>query len=208
MIMSGAEAAAITVVETAISRFGAERMVLAVSWQKESAVLLELMTRLAPEARVFTLDTGVLFPETYGAWRAAEERYGITVEAWRGEWVDGLWAIDPDRCCGMRKVEPLKRALAGADCWVTGLRREQSPLRANTPELAWDQRHGLFKAVPLATWSEADVWQYIADHDLPYNELHDRGYASIGCTHCTVPGQGREGRWAGSAKSECGMHGR
>ena len=99
-------------------------------------------------------------------------------------------------------------ALAGADCWVTGLRREQSPLRASTLELAWDQRHGLFKAVPLATWSEADVWEYIAAHELPYNRLHDRGYASIGCTHCTVPGHGREGRWANSDKSECGMHGR
>ena len=172
MIMSGAKAAATAVLETAISRFGADRMALAVSWQKESAVLLELVTRLAPEARVFTLDTGVLFPETYAAWRAAEERYGITVESWRG------------------------------------LRREQSPLRASTPELAWDQRHGLFKAVPLATWSEADVWAYIAAHDLPYNRLHDRGYASIGCTHCTLPGRGREGRWANSDKSECGMHGR
>jgi phosphoadenosine phosphosulfate reductase len=208
MIMSGAETAATAVVETAISRFGADRLALAVSWQKESAVLLELVTRLAPEARVFTLDTGVLFPETYAAWREAEERYGITVEAWRGEWVDGLWVVDPERCCRMRKVEPLKRALAGADCWVTGLRRAQSPLRAGTPELAWDQKHGLFKAVPLATWSEADVWAYIAAHDLPYNRLHDRGYASIGCTHCTVPGHGREGRWANSDKSECGMHGR
>ena len=208
MIMSGAEAAATAVVETAISRFGADRVALAVSWQKESAVLLELVTRVAPEARVFTLDTGVLFPETYAAWRQAEERYGITVESWRGEWVDGLWAVDPERCCKMRKVEPLKRALAGADCWITGLRREQSPQRASTPELAWDQRHGLFKVVPLATWSEADVWAYIAAHDLPYNRLHDRGYASIGCTHCTVAGNGREGRWANSDKSECGMHGR
>ncbi len=95
MIMSGAEAAATAVLETATSRFGADRMALAVSWQKESAVLLELVTRLALEARVFTLDTGVLFPETYAAWRAAEERYGIKVEAWRGEWVDGLWAVDP-----------------------------------------------------------------------------------------------------------------
>lgn len=206
MITSSAEAAATAVVRTAVSRFGADRMALAVSWQKESAVLLELMSRHAPQARVFTLDTGVLFPETYAAWRAAEERYGITVEAWRGEWVDGLWAVDPGRCCAMRKVEPLKRALAGAACWVTGLRREQSPLRASTPELAWDERHGLFKAVPLATWTEADVWEFIAAHDLPYNALHDRGYASIGCTHCTVRGQGREGRWAGSDRTECGMH--
>jgi phosphoadenosine phosphosulfate reductase len=206
MINPDAEAAATAVLETAVSRFGADRMALAVSWQKESAVLLELVMRHAPQARVFTLDTGVLFPETYAAWRAAEKRYGITVEAWRGQWVERLWAVDPERCCGMRKVEPLKRALAGAACWITGLRRAQSPLRASTPELAFDRRHGLFKAVPLATWSEADVWRFIDAHDLPYNPLHDRGYASIGCTHCTVPGEGRAGRWANSSKSECGMH--
>ena len=208
MILSGPEAAATTVIEHVAARFDNGRVALAISWQKESAVLLDLVTRLAPDARVFTLDTGALFPETYAAWRAAEERYGITVESWRGEWVDGLWAVDPQRCCFMRKVEPLKRALAGADCWVTGLRREQSPQRAATPEVAWDEVHGLFKAAPLATWSEQDVWRYIAAHDVAYNALHDRGYASIGCTHCTAPGRGREGRWADREMSECGMHGR
>jgi len=207
MILSGTEAAATAVIEQAVARFGADRIALAVSWQKESAVLLDLVTRLAPDARVFTLDTGVLFPETYSIWRVAEERYGITVESWRGEWVDGLWAVDPDRCCSLRKVEPLKQALAGADCWLTGLRREQAPQRAATLELAWDEAHGLFKGAPLATWSELEVWQYIAAHELPYNSLHDRGYASIGCTHCTVAGRGREGRWADRDKSECGMHG-
>jgi phosphoadenosine phosphosulfate reductase len=92
------------------------------------------------------------------------------------------------------------------DAWISGLRRDQSPSRATTPKLAWDEKHGLWKANPLADWSEQDVWRYIVEHDLPYNPLHDQGYASIGCTHCTAPGSGRDGRWTGSVKTECGLH--
>jgi len=187
-------------------RFGAENLALAASWQKESSVLVDLVQRIAPGARIFTLDTGALFEETYATWRAIEERYGIEVEAYRGEWIHGLWATDPDRCCFLRKVGPLERALAGAECWVSGVRRDQSAARADTPELAWDARRSLWKANPLASWTEEDVWAYIAEHDLPYNPLHDQGYASIGCTHCTAPGTTREGRWAGLEKSECGLH--
>lgn len=194
------------VIAEIVERFGADRLALAASWQKETAVLVDLVQRLAPAARIFTLDTGVLFPHSYAVWREVEKRYGIKVEAWKGEWVDGLWAVEPDRCCNLRKVVPLSAALADADCWITGLRREQSPERADTPEFAWDDRHGLYKAVPLATWSERDVWQYIFDRDLPYNKLHDEGYSSIGCTHCTQAGSGRAGRWAGTGKSECGLH--
>jgi phosphoadenosine phosphosulfate reductase len=187
-------------------RFAAHRLALAASWQKESSVLVDLVQRVAPGARIFTLDTGALFEETYATWRALEERYGITVEAYRGEWVHGMWASDPDHCCFLRKVEPLERALAGADCWISGVRRDQSASRADTAEVAWDARRGLWKANPLASWTDADVWAYIAEHDLPYNSLHDQGYASIGCTHCTTPSASREGRWAGSEKSECGLH--
>jgi phosphoadenosine phosphosulfate reductase len=190
----------------AVDRFGEDRLALAASWQKETAVLVDLVRKHAPGARIFTLDTGALFEETYATWRKVEERYGITVEAYRGEWIPGLWATDPDRCCFLRKVEPLERALEDADCWISGVRRDQSPDRARTEELDWDERHGLWKANPLATWSERDVWAYISAHDLPYNPLHDQGYASIGCTHCTLPGAGREGRWAGLEKSECGLH--
>jgi phosphoadenosine phosphosulfate reductase len=190
----------------AVERFGADRLALAASWQKETAVLVDLVRRHAPAARIFTLDTGELFPETYATWHAVEERYGITVESYRGDWVPGMWATEPDRCCFLRKVEPLERALADADCWISGVRRDQSPDRAGTEELDWDERHGLWKANPLAGWTERDVWAYIAAHDLPYNPLHDQGYASIGCTHCTLPGAGREGRWAGLAKDECGIH--
>jgi len=182
------------------------KMALACSFQKEEAVLLDLLFELEPDARVFALDTGVLFPETYEVWRAVEERYGTVIESWRGEWVEGLWASDPAHCCHLRKVEPLGRALAPLDAWITGLRREQSPTRANARKLEWDEGHGLWKLNPLADWTEKDVWARIVERDLPYNALHDQGYASIGCTHCTQPGAGREGRWAGLEKTECGLH--
>jgi phosphoadenosine phosphosulfate reductase len=197
----------LALIEDVVERFGASQIALAASWQKESSVLVDLVQRVDPAIRIITLDTGALFPETYDTWRAVEERYGIQIERFRGEWVDELWLTDPDRCCAMRKVEPLERALADASCWMTGLRRDQSPERADTPEFGWDEQHGLYKAAPLADWTERDVWRYIHEHDLPYNPLHDRGYASIGCTHCTVAGAGRSGRWAGTDKIECGLHG-
>jgi phosphoadenosine phosphosulfate reductase len=197
----------------AVERFH-PRIAVACSFQKEASVVLDLILRIAPDARVFTLDTHVLFPETYETWKRVEERYGIEIAVYSGPSLgrqaalhgDRLWERDPDACCDLRKVRPLTRALAGLDAWVTGLRREQSPGRAGTGKLGWDARHELWKVSPLADWSEADVWRYIVEHDLPYNPLHDRGYAAIGCTHCTRPGNGREGRWAGSDKTECGLH--
>jgi len=182
------------------------KLALACSFQKEETVLLDLLFELEPDARVFALDTGVLFEETYATWRAVEERYDTVIERWTGEWVEGLWAQDPARCCHLRKVEPLGRALAGLDAWVTGLRREQSPTRAKAGKLEWDDGHGLWKLNPLAGWTEDDVWAHISERQLPYNPLHERGYASIGCTWCTLPGEGREGRWAGLEKTECGLH--
>jgi phosphoadenosine phosphosulfate reductase len=183
------------------------RLYVACSFQKEASVILDILLAIEPSARVFTLDTGVLFPETYETWRRIEDRYGIEIDVYRGEWIDGLWQRDPDACCGMRKVEPLERALSEVDAWITGLRRDQSPSRAGTPKLSEDTGHpGKLKCAPLADWSEKDVWRYIAEHDVPYHPLHDRGYASIGCTHCTSPGGGRDGRWAGTDKIECGLH--
>jgi phosphoadenosine phosphosulfate reductase len=204
---------AAAVLELMVERFH-PRLTVACSFQKESAVILDLLVRIAPDARVFTLDTHVLFPETYETWQRVEERYGIEVEVFQGPSLgrqaqlhgDRLWEREPDRCCELRKVRPLERALADVDGWISGVRRDQSPSRAGTAKLAWDARHERWKANPLADWSEKDVWRYIAAHDLPYNPLHDRGYASIGCTHCTKPGAGRDGRWTGSGKSECGLH--
>jgi phosphoadenosine phosphosulfate reductase len=182
------------------------RLYVACSFQKEASVILDMLVKIEPSARFFVLDTGVLFPETYETWRRIEERYGISIDVYRGEWVDGLWLRDPDACCGMRKVKPMEEALSGVDAWVTGLRRDQAPSRAGTPKLDWDPRHGKWKACPLADWSERDVWRYIHANDVPYHPLHDRGYESIGCTHCTAPGAGRAGRWAGTDKIECGLH--
>lgn len=196
-----------------VERFG-RGVSLACSFQQEESVLLELLFAADPGGRVFALDTQVLFPETYDYWRAVEARYDTRIEVFRGpsleeqaaQFGDALWERDPDRCCGLRKVEPLVRALADLECWVTGVRRDQSPTRANAAKLGWDEPHGLWKAAPLADWDEERVWAFIHERDLPYNPLHDQGYASIGCTHCTRPGAGREGRWAAFAKTECGLH--
>jgi phosphoadenosine phosphosulfate reductase len=198
----------------AVERFH-PRLYVACSFQKEASVIMDLLVRIEPKARFFTLDTGLLFRETYETWRALERRYGIKVDVYQGMSLarqaqlhgDALWEREPDACCGIRKVEPLSEALSEVDAWITGLRREQSPARAGTPKLHWDDKHGLWKANPLADWSEKDVWRYIVEHDVPYNQLHDRGFSSIGCTHCTRPGGGREGRWAGTDKIECGLHG-
>jgi len=191
-----------------------ERIAVACSFQKEAVVIAHLVSEQLPNAKFFTLDTGLFFPETYETWERLEERLGITVEGRRGITLeeqsalhgDKLWERDPDRCCDLRKVRPLREHLATADVWVAGLRRDQSPERSDTPRLGWDAKHGLWKAAPLADWTERDVWNHIFAHDLPYHPLHDRGYASIGCEPCTHPGDGREGRWAGTDKIECGLH--
>ena len=198
--------------------FGVERfhprMSVACSFQKEASVIMDMLVRIEPEARFFTLDTGVLFEETYETWRALEDHYDIKVEVFKGISLeeqarrhgDELWNRDPDACCGIRKVSPLENALSQVDAWVAGVRRDQSPTRAHTQKLHWDEKHGLWKLNPLADWSEREVWDYLARNGVPYNPLHDRGYASIGCTHCTKPGDGRDGRWAGHDKTDCGMH--
>jgi len=201
------------ILELCVDEFG-DKVSLACSFQKEEAVLLDMLLTIDPKARVFALDTHVLFPETYKVWREVERRYDTKVEVYEGPSLgrqaaihgDALWASKPDLCCAIRKVAPLNRALAELDCWVTGMRRDQSPTRANAPKLGWDETHELWKANPLAGWTDELVWAYIHERDLPYNQLHDSGYASIGCTHCTVPGAGREGRWAGRGKVECGLH--
>jgi phosphoadenosine phosphosulfate reductase len=181
------------------------RLALACSFQKEDAVLIDMLLALEPSARVFTIDTGVLFPETYEAWRALEDRYGVRIEVFDALRDDGTpWTADG--CCTDRKIAALEAALADLDGWISGVRREQSPTRADAPKLALDTRRGIWKANPLADWTAERVWSYIARHDVPYNELHDRGYESIGCAPCTLPGAGRDGRWAGSERTECGIH--
>lgn len=176
-------------------------LVLACSFQKEESVLVDLVTQMAPDARVFTIDTGVLFPETLATWRAFEERWGVQVEVHDAR---GAWTAE--HCCAGAKVAALERALDGVDAWITGVRREQADTRADAQPVDWDARRGIAKYNPLANWTEEQVWAYVMERGLPYNPLHDRGYASIGCAPCTLPGDGREGRWAGEDKTECGLH--
>ena len=187
----------------AVERFH-PRLTMACSFQKEESVLVHMLTAACPDARVFTIDTGVLFPETLATWKMFEERFGLGVEVFDASSPDAPWTMT--RCCGEAKVDALGRALEGVEAWITGIRREQAGTRAVASKLERDEARGIWKVNPLVDWTEKDLWRYIHKHDLPYNPLHDRGYASIGCVPCTQPGSGREGRWAGLDKTECGIH--
>jgi phosphoadenosine phosphosulfate reductase len=187
----------------AVERFH-PRLKLACSFQKEESVLIHMLSEATSGPRVFTIDTGVLFAETLETWRHFEERFGLTIEALDARSPGEPWS--QQHCCGEAKVAALERALEGADAWITGIRAEQAPTRAGVQKLELDERRGIWKFNPLADWTEKDVWRYIAANDLPYHPLHDQGYASIGCAPCTRPGDGRDGRWAGEDKTECGIH--
>jgi phosphoadenosine phosphosulfate reductase len=186
-----------------------ERAVLLCSFQKEESVLLDELLRLdqgtGRAVRVVTIDTGVLFEETMQTWRAFEERFGISIEVFDASNAETPWS-GPEHCCSVAKVAALERALGGAEGWITGLRREQGPTRAATELIERDAQRNLWKYNPLTHWSDKDLWRRIHERELPYNPLHDHGYESIGCAPCTQPGSGREGRWAGIDKTECGIH--
>lgn len=200
----------------------APKIVLACSFGAEDVVLVDMVHRINPTIPLFYLDTDFLFPETYATRDRIIKHYDLkpdqvlqvksllTPERQAQVHGEALWKSDPDRCCQLRKVEPLARALKGFDAWITGIRREQAPSRANAKLIEWDSKFELVKVNPLVNWTWADVWTYIKVYEVPYNELHDRNYPSIGCTHCTtpvMPGEDpRSGRWQGSAKTECGLH--
>jgi len=203
----------------AFDQFEKDEIILACSFGSEDVALVDMMTRIRPGARAFYLDTNVLFPETYALIEKVKAKYDltltqhlplITLEQQAALHGDELWSRDPDACCGIRKVEPLKRALTDLKAWITGIRREQAPTRANARKVEWDAKFGLVKINPLADWKDADVWNYIMANKVPYNDLHDNGYPSIGCVHCTRqvrPGEDpRAGRWSGFQKTECGLH--
>ena len=164
------------------SRPSAQSHYIACSFQKTSSVTAHLASQVNPEARFFYLDTDVLFPETYETRDRLAERLGVefdrfhnlTLDEQAAKYGDELWNSDPDACCGLRKVEPMRRALSSVDCWLAGVRREDSASRAKTPKFGWDKRFDLWKLNPLADWTERDVWNYIREHDLPYNPLHDQ----------------------------------
>lgn len=185
----------------------------------EGCVLVHLIASARLPIDVFTLDTGLLFPETYDLWQRLEQRYGITIQAVRPEQTveaqaaslgPALWERDPDRCCDLRKTAPLKRALEGVDFWISAIRRDQTPERATAPVVERNARYNLIKVNPLVRWTAKDVWRFVHANDVPYNPLHDQGYPSIGCQPCTsavAEGEDpRAGRWRGREKRECGLH--
>ncbi|MEX0751129.1 MAG: phosphoadenylyl-sulfate reductase, partial [Dehalococcoidia bacterium] len=182
-------------------------------------VLLDMVMQIDRAVEVFYLDTDFLFPETYSLRDAAAAKYDfkpvgymslLTPDQQARKHGDALWARDPDACCAIRKVEPNRRALEGKTAWISGIRRDQTKERNDVDIVQWDEKFGLVKINPLSSWSESQVWKYIIDNRVPYNELHDRNYPSIGCTHCTKavrPGDDpRSGRWQGFDKTECGLH--
>lgn len=199
--------------------FGAS-VTMASSFGLEDVVLIDASAAAAQApVDVFFLDTGLLFSETHETVEAMVARYPMTLRTMtplltvgeQGEkHGEALWLRDPDACCAMRKVAPLNQALDGYQAWITGIRREQSPTRANAQAIEWDEGHQMVKINPLVMWSTEDVWDRVRSHEIPYNRLHDSGYPSIGCTPCTRqvnPGEDpRAGRWSGFDKKECGIH--
>jgi phosphoadenosine phosphosulfate reductase len=206
------------VLEWTFDTFG-DGAAMATGFGPSGVSLMHMLSRVRPTATVFYLDTDLLFPETHDLKRRLSDRLGIRItrvhsglslqEQGRKEGTN-LWRSDPDRCCYLRKVVPLRRFLETKDAWITGIRRDQSPTRRDVGVVEWDRTHELVKVNPLARWSEEQIWKYIKLHDLPYNVLHDRGFPSIGCIPCTKPvsdgGDARSGRWQGHEKLECGIH--
>jgi phosphoadenosine phosphosulfate reductase len=200
------EATAEDVVAYGVEHY-APRLTMACSFQKEESVLLHMLRKVVgPEGaiRAFTIDTGVLFPETIETQQRFEDFYGMGFAVMDARSPGEPWTAS--NCCGAAKVAALEAGLSDVDAWITGIRREQAPTRAAAPKLEQDAKRGIWKLNPLADWTEKDIWRYIFAHDLPYHPLHDQGIASIGCAPCTQPGSGREGRWTGQDKTECGIH--
>ena len=202
----------------AFETFG-NRVAISSAFGAEGMVLIDMASRIRKDFRLFTVDTEFLFPETYNLMDRIEERYGIAIEkvysllspeAQEQTHGAALWTRDPDRCCDLRKVEPLRRKLGELSAWITSIRRDQTTARSGALRIEWDTKFGLVKVNPIADWNTKQVWRYIHDHDVPYNTLHNQDYPSIGCTHCTRairPGEDpRAGRWPGFAKTECGLH--
>lgn len=208
-------------------RYGADKTVIASSLSIEDQVLTDMVLEILPKARVFFLDTGRHFQETYDLMERTMERYGLRIEVYAPDREDIERIVtaegpnffyrsreDRIRCCTMRKIRPLERVLKTADVWICGLRQEQSITRMSIEVFERDDNYGIAKVNPLAQWSEVDVWQYIRENEVPYSKLYEAGYCSIGCQPCTraVPEGGdiRSGRWwwEEPEKRECGLHNR
>ncbi len=219
-----AQSTAEELVAWALARFAKQRIIITTQFGMEGCALLDMCARQGKPVRVVYLDTMFFFPETYQLRDRLAARYpnlhfvngGTTITPQQQSAAHGpdLWTRDPDLCCRLRKVEPMRKVMAEADVWLTALRRSQSATRANLEVVAWDWKFKVLKISPLAAWSREDVWKYIQAHDVPYNPLHERGYPTLGCVQCTNAVEGasvtdysRDGRWAGTGKKECGLHG-
>jgi phosphoadenosine phosphosulfate reductase len=195
------------------------RFTMATGLGPEGCVIISMLARIEPRVYVFNLDTGYQFPETLQLRDRIAKKYGISIDLQRPELsveayeaANGgpVYRTNPDKCCKDRKIRVLERVARHYDAWATGIRRDQSPTRADTPIVRWDKKFGLVKISPLATWTKSDVWGRILRDGIPYNPLHDQGYPSIGCQPCTraimLGEDERAGRWTGTAKTECGLH--
>lgn len=195
------------------------KLTLATAFGAEGCVIIHYLAQINPNVHLFNLDTGYQFPETLETRRRLMERYGLEIHLVQAElsvaemeekYGGPLYHRQPDLCCHIRKVQPLVRVLEGFEAWISSIRRDQTPDRAQADIVEWDRRFGLVKINPLANWTREQVWRFIREHDIPYNPLHDQGYPSIGCWPCTRPVQPgeeeRAGRWAGTNKTECGLH--
>lgn len=206
------------IIQWAVERYF-PKLAMATAFGPEGCVILSMLAKMEPRVYVFNLDTGYQFPETLELRDRIVQRYGIVVDLQRPELsveeyeqLHGgpMYQRDPNRCCQDRKLAVVRRVIGGYAAWMCGVRRDQSPHRAQTPVVGWDKKFGLVKISPLAGWTSRQVWQRIAQEKIPYNPLHDRGYASIGCWPCTRPvgpeEHERAGRWPGICKTECGLH--
>ncbi|MNI13309.1 Phosphoadenosine phosphosulfate reductase [compost metagenome] len=205
------------VLRLAVKNF--KSLTLACSFGAEDVVLVDMLHKINPDIDIFYLDTNVHFKETYETKDRLEQHYGkkfvqvspkITLDEQAEQFGEELWKSNANQCCNIRKVDPLTDILKNYDAWITGIRRDQAPTRANSKKVEYDVKFGLIKFNPIASWTSEDVWNYIRENDVIYNPLHDNNYPSIGCTHCTrqvAPGEDpRAGRWAESEKTECGLH--
>jgi len=206
------------VLRWAFDTFGSN-VAISSAFGAEGMVLIDMASRVRKDFRLFTIDNEFLFPETYNLMDRIEQRYSNSIEKVYSllspetqEFThgDALWTRDPDLCCRLRKVEPLRRKLQELSAWITSIRRDQTSARSGAHRIEWDAKFGLVKVNPIVDWTSKQVWRYIHEHDVPYNELHNQDFPSIGCTHCTRAVKSgedpRAGRWPGFAKTECGLH--
>jgi phosphoadenosine phosphosulfate reductase len=199
-----ADAPADEVLDWAVATFGPD---LTVASSMQDGVLIDLAVRADPGVEVVFLDTGFHFAETLETARRIEARYGVNLVTLRPDDDAPTYRTHGTAaCCDARKVDPLEQHLAERDAWVTGLRRAESPSRVGAATLEWDAARGVVKINPIVAWTDDDVDAYVAAHDIIGNPLRDKGFDSIGCAPCTLPGAGRSGRWAGSDRLECGLH--